>query len=87
MESRKHNIILELERLKGVIVSGKKNIKAIEIKGGFYTVVIIRFELMGSEIIDEKHFGTKSDAEQFKALVNRNNLYEGDNVGCIVSLV
>ena len=74
MENRKHNIILE--RLKsGIIMSGKKNIKAIEITGGFYTVVIIRFGLMGSEIIDEKHFGTKSDAEQFKALVNRNNLY------------
>lgn len=86
MENRKHNIILE--RLKGgIIMSGKKNIKAIEITGGFYTVVIIRFGLMGSEIIDEKHFGTKSDAEQFKALVSRNNLYEGDNVGCIVSLV
>lgn len=68
-------------------MSGKKNIKAIEITGGFYTVVVIRFDLMGSEIIDEKHFGTKSDAEQFKALVNRNNLYESDNVGCIVSLV
>ena len=85
MESRKHNIILE--RLKGVIMSGKKNIKAIEITGGFYTVVVIRFDLMGSEIIDEKHFGSKSDAEQFRALINRNDLYDGNNVGCIVSLV
>ena len=68
-------------------MSGKKNIKAIEITGGFYTVVVIRFDLMGSEIIDEKHFGSKSDAEQFRALINRNDLYDGNNVGCIVSLV
>lgn len=60
------------------------NIQAVEVKGGFYTVIVIRLDIFESRIIDERHFGTKEEAEQFQiqTIINSDN-----NIRCIVSYV
>lgn len=31
----------------------------------FYTVIVIKLDIFESEIIDERHFGTENEANQF----------------------
>ena len=82
MESRKHNIILR--KVKKVYNMSNNNIHAVEVKGGFYTVVVIQLDIFESSIIDERHFGTKEEAEQFQihTILNCDK-----NVRCIMSYV
>ena len=60
------------------------NIEAVEVKGGFYTVIVIQLDIFESQIIDERHFGTKEEAEQFQI---RTILDSNKNVRCIMSYV
>lgn len=55
-----------------------KDIKTVTIHGGYYTVVAIQFDLFESQIIDEKHFATLEEAEQYKRKTDINN------VSCII---
>lgn len=55
-----------------------KDIKTVIIQGGYYTVVAIQFDLFESKIIDEKHFATLEEAEQYKRETDNNN------VSCII---
>jgi len=32
----------------------------------FYTVVVVKVDMWESEIVDERHFGNRKDAEAFK---------------------
>lgn len=32
----------------------------------FYTVVVVEVDMWESSIVDERHFGNRADAEQFK---------------------
>ena len=81
MESRKHNIIL---RKVKKVYNMSNNIQAVEVKGGFYTVVVIQLDIFESSIIDERHFGTKEEAEQFQIHTILNS---DKNVRCIMSYV
>ena len=60
------------------------NIQAVEVKGGFYTVIVIRLDIFESRIIDERHFRTKEEAEQFQiqTIINSEK-----NIRCIMSFV
>lgn len=60
------------------------NIQAVEVKGGFYTVIVVQLDIFESKIIDERHFGTKEEAEQFQI---HTILDSADNIRCIVSFV
>ena len=82
MESNNNNIILR--KVKKVYNMSNNNIQAVEVKGGFYTVVVIQLDIFESSIIDERHFGTKEEAEQFQihTILNSDN-----NVRCIMSYV
>lgn len=60
------------------------NIQAVEVKGGFYTVIVVQLDIFESKIIDERHFGTKEEAEQFQI---HTILDSADNIRCIVSYV
>lgn len=60
------------------------NIQAVEVKGGFYTVIVIQLGIFESQIIDERHFGTKEEAEQFQIHTILNS---DKNVRCIMSYV
>ena len=82
MESRKHNIILR--KVKKVYNMSNNNIQAVEVKGGFFTVVVIQLDIFESSIIDERHFGTKEEAEQFQIHTILNS---DKNVRCIMSYV
>lgn len=81
MESRKHNIIL---RKVKKVYNMSNNIQAVEVKGGFYTVVVIQLDIFESQIIDERHFGTKEEAEQFQI---HTILDSNKNVRCIMSYI
>lgn len=61
-----------------------KNIQAVEVKGGFYTVIVIQLDIFESQIIDERHFGTKEEAEQFQI---HTILDDNKNIRCIMSYV
>ena len=82
MESNNNNIILR--KVKKVYNMSNNNIQAVEVKGGFYTVVVIQLDIFESSIIDERHFGTKEEAEQFKIHTILNS---DKNVRCIMSYV
>jgi len=32
----------------------------------FYTVIVVKVDMWESSIVDEKHFGNRTDAEKFK---------------------
>lgn len=81
MESRKHNIIL---RKVKKVYNMSNNIQAVDVKGGFYTVIVIRLDIFESSIIDERHFGTKEEAEQFQIHTILNS---DKNIRCIMSYV
>lgn len=55
----------------------------VTVKGGFYTAVVVQLDLFESRIIDERHFATKEEAEDFQIKTVQNN----DNIYCFVSLV
>lgn len=42
----------------------------------FYKVIVIKPEIFGSEIVDERHFRTKEEAAQFQmeVVMNHNDL-------------
>ena len=82
MESNNNNIILR--KVKKVYNMSNNNIQAVEVKGGFYTVVVIQLDIFESSIIDERHFGTKEEAEQFQIHTILNS---DKNVHCIMSYV
>ena len=82
MESNNNNIILR--KVKKVYNMSNNNIQAVEVKGGFFTVVVIQLDIFESSIIDERHFGTKEEAEQFQIHTILNS---DKNVRCIMSYV
>lgn len=47
---------------------GEKIMKSqvLNITGGFYTAVVVKFELFESSIIDERYFATREEAEAFQ---------------------
>lgn len=55
----------------------------VTVKGGFYTAVVVQLDIFESRIIDERHFATKEEAEEFQIKTVQNN----DNIYCFVSLV
>lgn len=59
----------------------------IEIKGGFYTAVVIKFDLFESSIIDERYFGTRAEAEAFKRTVMMKRYNDLENIACVVSKI
>lgn len=62
------------------------NIQAVEVKGGFYTVIVIQLGIFESQIIDERHFGTKEEAEA--ELFQIHTILDGNkNIRCIMSYV
>lgn len=65
-------------------MANNNNIQAVEVKGGFYTVIVIQLDIFESRIIDERHFGTKEEAEQFQiqTIINSDK-----NIRCIMSFV
>lgn len=60
------------------------NIQAVEVKDGFYTVIVVQLDIFESKIIDERHFGTKEEAEQFQIHTILNS---ADNIRCIMSFI
>lgn len=46
----------------------------------FFKVLVIRPDIFGSEIINEQHFATQQQAEQFKEDI----LHKHDNVICVI---
>ena len=42
--------------------------QVLNITGGFYTAVVVKFELFESSIIDERYFATREEAEAQYAL-------------------
>lgn len=81
MERRKHNIIV---RKVKKVYNMSNNIQAVEVKGGFYIVIVVQLDIFESRIIDERHFGTKEEAEQFQiqTIINSKK-----NIRCIMSFV
>lgn len=81
MERRKHNIIV---RKVKKVYNMSNNIQAVEVKGGFYIVIVVQLNIFESRIIDERHFGTKEEAEQFQiqTIINSKK-----NIRCIMSFV
>lgn len=59
----------------------------IEIKGGFYTAVVIKLDLFESSIIDERYFGTRAEAEAFKRTVMMKRYNDLENIACVVSKI
>ena len=55
----------------------------VTVKGGFYTAVVVQLDIFESRIIDERHFATKEEAEEFQIQTIQNN----DNIYCFVTLV
>lgn len=81
MERRKHNIIV---RKVKKVYNMSNNIQDVEVKGGFYIVIVVQLDIFESMIIDERHFGTKEEAEQFQiqTIINSKK-----NIRCIMSFV
>lgn len=46
----------------------------------FFKVLVIRPDIFGSEIVDEQHFSTQQQAEQFK----QDTLHKYNDVICVV---
>lgn len=46
----------------------------------FFKVLVIRPDIFGSEIINEQHFATQQQAEQFK----QDILHKYDDVICVI---
>lgn len=63
------------------------NISAVQVNGGFYTVVVIKFDIWETRIIDERHFATEDEAKAFADLVNNGGKYRGEGVSCITHYI
>lgn len=46
----------------------------------FFKAIVIKPDVFGSEIVDEKHFRTREDAERFKLNVMQDN----DDLLCMI---
>ncbi len=46
----------------------------------FFKVLVIRPDIFGSEIVDEQHFSTQQQAEQFK----QDTLHKYNDVICVI---
>lgn len=46
---------------------------AVVLNGGFYTVIVIKPDILESKIVDERHFGTYEEAEWFKLQMALNH--------------
>lgn len=64
-------------------MKNQERITTVTVKGGFYTAVVVQLDVFESRIIDERHFATKEEAEEFQIKTVQNN----DNIYCFVSLV
>lgn len=62
-----------------------RKIGVVEVKGGFYTAVVIEINVFESKIIDERHFATKEESEIFKQTITKE--YTEKNVSCVVSFL
>ena len=63
------------------------NINTVQVKNGFYTVIVIKFDIWESRIIDERHFATEDEAKTFSELVNNGDKYRGEGVSCITHYI
>ena len=68
---------------------GEKIMKSqvLNITGGFYTAVVIRFELFESSIIDERYFATREEAEAFQRVIIEKRFNDLENIACVVSRI
>ena len=62
-----------------------RKIGVVEVKGGFYTAVVIEIYVFESKIIDERHFATTEESETFKRTITME--YTDNNVSCVVSFL
>lgn len=62
-----------------------RKIGVVEVKGGFYTAVVIEINFFESKIIDERHFATKEESETFKQTITKE--YTEKNISCVVSFL
>lgn len=68
---------------------GEKIMKeqVLNITGGFYTAVVIKFELFESSIIDERYFATREEAEAFQRVIIEKRFNDLENIACVVSRI
>lgn len=52
------------------------------ISTNFYKVIVIAVDIFESKIVEEKHFGSKSDANNYKEYINNST----DFVGVVIKL-
>lgn len=64
-------------------MENNNNIQVVEVKGGFYTAIVIQLDVFESKIIDERHFATKEEAERFQI----HTISSNSNIHCIVSFI
>lgn len=48
----------------------------------YYKVVVLKVDIFESQIIDEKHFGTKAEALKFKSRIDNST----DFIGVVVQM-
>lgn len=68
---------------------GEKIMKSqvLNITGGFYTAVVVKFELFESRIIDERYFATREEAEAFQRVIIDKRFNDLENIACVVSRI
>ena len=68
---------------------GEKIMKSqvLNITGGFYTAVVIKFELFESSIIDERYFATREEAEAFQKVIIEKRFNDLENIACVISRI
>lgn len=62
-------------------------LQVLNITGGFYTAVVVKFELFESSIIDERYFATREEAEEFKRSIMVKRYNDLENIACVVSRI
>lgn len=88
-----HNADLDVSGLafKRILRKGKgeKIMKSqvLNITGGFYTAVVVKFELFESSIIDERYFATREEAEAFQRVIIEKRFNDLENIACVVSRI
>lgn len=68
---------------------GEKIMKSqvLNITGGFYTAVVVKFELFESSIIYERYFATREEAEAFQRVIIEKRFNDFENIACVVSRI
>lgn len=61
--------------------------QVLNITGGFYTAVVVKFELFESRIIDERYFATREEAEAFQRVIIEKRFNDLENIACVVSRI